>query len=320
MSNAREGKMKLSIIIPIFNEEENILKLYDSILDAVNKLKVQYELIFINDGSRDASEEILNKVAENNISVKVINFRKNFGQTAAMMAGINYASGDILIPMDGDLQNDPSDISALISKLQEGYDVVSGWRANRQDKYIRVLPSRIANYVISKISGVNLHDYGCTLKAYRADVIKNVRLYGEMHRFIPIYAAWQGGLVTEIVVKHHPRIHGVSKYGMNRIIKVLLDLIVVKFMADYSTKPIYIFGGFGFFCLFLSMLAGSISIYLKIFSSISFISTPLPLLAVLLFISGMTSTLMGLLAEIIMRTYHESQSKSVYIIKSGINI
>jgi glycosyltransferase involved in cell wall biosynthesis len=280
---------------------------------------IPFEIIFVNDGSSDRSEEFLLKISQQDQAVKVINFKKNFGQTAAMMAGIDYASGDILIPMDGDLQNDPNDIAKLLTKIDEGFDVVSGWRRNRQDDFIRVLPSQIANYFISKISGVPLHDYGCTLKAYKADIIKDVRLYGEMHRFIPIYASWQGGKVTEIEVNHHPRIHGVSKYGMGRIVKVILDLIVVKFMADYSTKPIYIFGGFGLACLMGSFLAILVALYLKFFSGVSLIQTPLPLLTVLLFITAITAILMGLLAEIIMRTYHESQDKRVYLIKNISN-
>lgn len=309
----------ISIIIPIYNEEKNLELLYVSLEKTINGLGLQAEFILINDGSEDNSEEVLSKIALEDKRVKVINFKKNFGQTAALMAGIQAAKGDILIPMDGDLQNDPADISRLLSKLDEGFDVVSGWRKNRQDDFIRVLPSKIANYLISKISGVPLHDYGCSLKAYRRDVIKDIQLYGEMHRFIPIYASWQGGRITEMEVNHHPRIHGSSKYGMNRIVKVVLDLIVVKFMADYANKPIYVFGGFGLLCLVGSFLSIFLAIIFKYFQGVSLIQTPLPLLSALLFMTGITSILMGLMAEIIMRTYHESQRKPVYLIKNSLN-
>jgi glycosyltransferase involved in cell wall biosynthesis len=238
-----------------------------------------------------------------------------------MMAGIDFASGDVIIGLDGDLQNDPADIPRLLEKLAEGYDVVSGWRRNRKDTALRRnLPSRIANWLISGISGVKLHDYGCTLKAYRKDTMKGVRLYGEMHRFIPIYAAWQGGKVTEIPVNHLPRIHGDSKYGLERIVKVVLDLMVVKFLASYATKPIYVFGGFGLLSIAVSFASVVWALYLKFFESKSFISTPVPLLAVLAFITGVMSILMGLIAEIIMRTYYESQGKSVYLVKDTINL
>jgi glycosyltransferase involved in cell wall biosynthesis len=250
-----------------------------------------------------------------------VNFRRNFGQTAAMMAGIDFASGDIIVALDGDLQNDPADIPKLLDKLAEGYDVVSGWRVNRKDAAIkRNLTSRMANRLISTISGIHLHDYGCSLKAYRKHVVKGVKLYGEMHRFIPIYASWQGGKVAEIPVDHHPRTHGSSKYGMERVIKVLLDLMVVKFLATYANKPIYVFGGFGLFSIALSFLAGLWALYLKFFEQKSFISTPLPLLVVLAFITGIMSMLMGLIAEIIMRTYYESQGKTIYLVKDTINV
>jgi glycosyltransferase involved in cell wall biosynthesis len=311
--------MKISIIIPIYNEAPNINLLADSILAAMNSLGHSYEVIFINDGSSDSTETVLSELTSTNKSIKSITFKKNFGQTAAMMAGIDHSTGEIIIPIDGDLQNDPRDIELLLNKLGEGYDVASGWRKNRKDSGWRNVPSRIANKLISWISGIHLHDYGCTLKAYRRDVIENVRLYGEMHRFIPIYSAWQGGRVAEVVVSHHPRIYGKSKYGMNRIVKVLLDLIVIKFLIDYSTKPIYVFGTFGFFNFFLSIGAGIFAFYLKIFKNESFISTPLPLFVALTFLTGILSILLGLVAEISMRTYHESQGKPVYIIRNKSN-
>jgi glycosyltransferase involved in cell wall biosynthesis len=237
------------------------------------------------------------------------------------MAGIHYASGEIIVPMDGDLQNDPADIAKLLAKLDEGYDVVSGWRQGRKDHALRRnLLSRIANVLISRISGVHLHDYGCSLKAYRKDVVKGVKLYGEMHRFIPIYASWEGGKVAEVAVSHHPRIHGESNYGVDRVLKVVLDLIVVQFLARYASRPIYVFGGCGIAALGLAFVAGLWAVYLKIFQATSFIQTPLPLLVVMLVVTGGMSILMGLLAEIIMRTYYESQGKAVYVVKSTSNL
>lgn len=311
----------LSIIIPIYNEAENLPVLYEKITATMAQIARPYEVVLVNDGSADGSAAVLEDLARRDPRLKVVNFRRNFGQTAAMMAGIDYATGDTIIPMDADLQNDPADIVHLLAKLDEGYDVVSGWRKDRQDHAVkRNLPSRMANALISKISGIHLHDYGCSLKAYRRDVIKGVRLYGEMHRFIPIYASWQGAKVTEIPVTHHPRLHGKSKYGLERVFKVLLDLIVVKFLSSYANKPIYLFGGVGFFALFLAGLAGIWAVYLKLFRDVSFIETPLPLLVVMMGLTGVTSILMGLLAELIMRTYYESQSKQVYLVGKTLNI
>lgn len=318
--NIRISPDMLSITIPVFNEYKNIQPLYIKLVASLDKIGMPYEIIFINDGSSDGTEDELKNLAQSDERIKVITFRRNFGQTAAMMAGIDYASGSIIVPMDGDLQNDPSDIVRLIDKLNEGYDVVSGWRKDRKDNNLkRNIPSKMANNLISRISGVYLHDYGCSLKAYRKEVVKDIKLYGEMHRFIPIYAFWEGGKVTEISVTHHARTHGISKYGMERVFKVLLDLIVVKFLAKYANRPIYVFGGFGFIALFLSSLVSVSAIYLKLVHHVSFILTPLPLLAVTLFISGGMSILMGLLAEMVMRTYYESQGKSVYVVKDTLN-
>ena len=311
----------LSIVVPVFNEQDNVFPLFDQLRGALAKVNDGFEVVFVDDGSTDQTEANLKKVAEADNRFKIVSFRRNFGQTAAMMAGIDYAAGDILIPLDGDLQNDPADIPRLLDKLAEGYDVVSGWRQERKDASLRRnLPSRIANRLISRMSGVELHDYGCTLKAYRRQVVKGVRLYGEMHRFIPIYASWEGGRVTEIPVNHFPRIHGHSKYGLERIVKVLLDLLLVKFLSKYATKPIYVFGGFGLIGIAISFLAGLYALYLKFFAGISFISTPLPLLVVLTFVTGIMSILMGLIAEIIMRTYYESQGKQVYLVRETVNI
>ena len=253
--------MQLSIIIPVYNEEDNILPLFSAVSDVVRKNNYSAEIIFIDDGSSDRTVERIKSLQD----AKLIRFRKNFGQTAAMSAGIDFASGDVIIPMDGDLQNDPNDIPKLLEKLNEGYDVVSGWRKDRKDNPIkRNLPSRIANGLISSISGVHLHDYGCSLKAYRRDVIKDIKLYGEMHRFIPVYANWMGGKVTEVPVTHHPRIHGVSKYGINRTFKVVLDLIVIKFLQKYAQKSIHVFGGLGLLSFFFSFISAAVMFYYKI--------------------------------------------------------
>lgn len=305
----------LSIIIPLYNEEDNIEPLYAKLDTVLGSLGHPYEVILVNDGSTDDTRSRIDAVATRDERVRVVHLRRNFGQTPAMMAGIDAARGDILIPMDGDLQNDPADIPKLLAKLDEGFDVVSGWRKDRKDNPIkRNLPSRMANALISFISGVHLHDYGCSLKAYRRDIIKGVKLYGEMHRFIPIHAAWQGARVTEVSVTHHPRIHGASKYGIERTLKVILDLMTVKFLDKYAQKPMYLFGGFGLGSIALSMLFFVFMLYCKIFLNKSFIETPLPLAVVMFMLIGIVAVFMGLIAEILMRTYHESQDKPTYIV------
>lgn len=310
----------LSIIIPVFNEAENLPVLHENLEAVLNALGREYEVILVNDGSTDDSSAVLTALTIQNPRFKVVSFVRNFGQTAAMMAGIDHSQGDIIIPMDADLQNDPEDIPRLLAKLDEGYDVCSGWRQDRQDHAIkRNLPSRFANKLISTISGVRLHDYGCSLKAYRRKVIKDVKLYGEMHRFIPIYANWMGARVTEIPVKHHPRLHGESNYGLNRTYKVILDLIVIQFMARYMQKPIHFFGGFGLINLALSFLTFGWMLSLKLFWDTSFSITPLPMLIILFFLIGLQSIFFGLLAEIQMRTYYESQNKDAYQIEEKIN-
>lgn len=310
----------LSIIIPVYNEAENLPILRDQLEAVLDELGKDYEVILVNDGSTDDSPAVLASLAEQNSRFKVISFIRNFGQTAAMMAGINYSQGEIIIPMDADLQNDPADIPRLLEKLDEGFEVCSGWRQDRKDDSIRRnLPSRIANKLISSISGVHLHDYGCSLKAYRRKVIKGVKLYGEMHRFIPIYASWMGGRVTEIPVTHHPRIHGESNYGLNRTFKVILDLIVIQFMSLYMQKPIHFFGGFGLINLALSFLTFGWMLSLKLFWDTSFSVTPLPMLIILFFMIGLQSIFFGLLAEMQMRTYYESQNKDSYQIEDKIN-
>jgi len=310
----------LSVVIPLYNEERNVRPLFDHLIPALEALPNPFEVIVVDDGSTDLTAAALREVAVLDDRIRVISFRRNYGQTAAMMAAIDHAEGQVIVPMDGDLQNDPADIARLLEKLDEGYDVVSGWRQDRQDHRVRRnFTSRVANALISRISGVHLHDYGCSLKAYRRDVLKDVRLYGEMHRFVPIYATWSGARVAEIPVRHHARQHGESKYGLSRIFKVLLDLIVVEFLARYASKPIYVFGGFGLLCLLLSVLTGSYAVYIKLFEGRSFIVTPLPLLSAMGFITGVMSILMGLLAELIMRTYYESQRKAPYLIRDTVN-
>jgi glycosyltransferase involved in cell wall biosynthesis len=263
----------------------------------------------------------LDELSDADKRIKVIHFRKNFGQTAAIMAGIDASSGSIIITMDGDLQNDPKDIKNLLSKLNEGYDVCSGWRKDRKDNPLkRNLPSKLANWFISKVSGVHLNDYGCTLKAYKRHVIENVKLYGEMHRFIPIYAVWQGAKITEIPVQHHPRIHGKSKYGSERVIKVVLDLLVIKFLEKYAKSPIYIFGGSGVLMFLSSFFFFCLMIYYKIAGLKDFLQTPLPQLVTFLGLMGSMSILMGFIAEILMRTYYESQNKSIYLVKYKRNL
>jgi glycosyltransferase involved in cell wall biosynthesis len=311
----------LSVCVPIYNEEESIPVLYEKVKEVLCKLNQDWEIILINDGSIDGSAAILDRLAQKDSRVKVVHFRRNYGQTAAMMAGIDYASGDVIIPIDADLQNDPEDIPKLLAKLDEGYDICSGWRKNRKDNgFRRNLPSHIANWIISKISGVQLHDYGCSLKAYKKDVIKGIKLYGEMHRFIPIYASWYGAKVTEIPVTHHSRKFGQSKYGLERVVKVILDLAVVKFLDRYAQKPMYIFGGIGMLSLLLSLLAAIWALYLKFFDNTTLVQTPLPLMFVFTALTGVICLLMGLLAELIMRTYHESQQKDVYLVKETRNL
>ncbi len=310
---------ELSLFLPVLNEEENLRPMHAKIREALSELGKTAEVIYVDDGSTDSSLKILREIAAEDARVRVISLRRNYGQTAAMSAGIHAAKGEILIPMDADLQNDPKDIARLLDKLNEGYDVVSGWRKNRQDKMLsRKLPSKIANKIISWIGGVPLHDYGCSLKAYRRDVLQDVKLYGEMHRFIPIYASWAGARVTEIPVDHHARTMGKSKYGISRTVKVVFDLMTIKFMASYQTKPIYVFGTFGLIAFLLSIIAGLWAFYLKFIGGVSFILTPLPIIAIVLLAISVQFFLMGLLAEMLVRTYHESQDKTIYAVREKI--
>jgi glycosyltransferase involved in cell wall biosynthesis len=318
----------VSVVIPFFNEEENVAPLLEELYGKLKSLGRPFEVIGVDDGSSDGTFARLGAFAARERTLRCIRFRRNFGQTAAMSAGIEVARGSVIVPMDGDLQNDPADIAGLLSTLDGPsstpasgrYDVVSGWRKNRKDKeFGRKLPSRLANRLISAISGVSLHDYGCSLKAYRREVLQDVKLYGEMHRFIPIYASWHGARVTEMVVNHRMRHAGHSKYGLSRTGKVILDLLVVKFLVSYTTKPIYLFGGFGLLSLLASFAAFLASLAYKLFGSKDLVQTPLPLLGVLFALVGILSLLMGLLAELLVRTYYESQGKRPYVIAEEVN-
>ena len=310
-----------SIIIPVYNEAECLIDLSQSVRRQLTELGRSWEIIFINDGSTDGSGEILDSLADQDRRIRVIHFKRNSGQTAAMMAGFDFAQGDVIIPMDGDGQNDPADIPKMLNVIEQGFDVVSGWRKDRQDNVIqRNLPSILANRLISAVSGVRLHDFGCSLKAYKRQVVDGIRLYGEMHRFLPIYASWHGAKITELVVNHYPRRTGESKYGFDRVFKVLLDLLVVMFLDRVASKPMYLFGGCGVFSLFVSVCAFLWMLYLKFFHNIAFIITPLPLLIVMTFMIAMMCILLGLLAEMITRTFYESQGKSIYNIRETKNI
>ncbi len=312
---------EISIVIPVFNEAENIPVLHAEIAEAMAKLGKTYETIFVNDGSRDATPEILENIAAADRRVKVIRFGRNFGQTAAMSAGFHYSSGKVVIPFDGDLQNDPADIPEILKVLDQGYDVVSCWRKKRKDRWLtRRLPSIIANKIISLVSGVELHDYGCTLKAYRSSILQHIHLYGEMHRFIPVYAYWAGARVTEIKVNHRPRKFGKSNYGLLRTVKVLLDLITVRFLGSYSTKPMYLFGGMGGFLCGGGVFFALITLYQKIAQEVKAHRNPLLLLAVFLFILGIQFILIGLVAELLIRIYHESQGKPTYVVRETLNL
>jgi glycosyltransferase involved in cell wall biosynthesis len=310
----------LSVIIPIYNEEDSIEALCAQLFLILEPLALPFEVIAVNDGSKDRSLPRLLAEAGRRNALKIINLRRNYGQTAAIMAGIDHASGEIIVTIDADLQNDPEDIPLLLAKLDEGYDVVSGWRKDRKDAAIRRnLVSMMANRLISWISGVKLKDYGCTLKAYRRAVLQGMRLYGEMHRFIPIYASWMGAKIVELPVQHHQRKFGRSKYGLERIVKVLLDLIVVKFLDRHFIKPIYVFGGFGVVSLVAGFLSFAYMLWLKLVEGYSMILTPLPLVSAMTFLVGILSILMGLLAEMVVRTYFESQQRTAYFVRELIN-
>lgn len=312
--------MDLSIVVPIYFEEANIRPLYTAITAALDPTQLVYEIICVDDGSGDNSFSILKELAATDSRLRVIRFRRNFGQTAAMAAGFEAARGAVIVPMDGDLQNDPADIPLLLEKIREGYDVVSGWRKDRQDTFLsRTLPSRIANGLISRLTDVHLHDYGCTLKAYRREVLDGIGLYGEMHRFVPALASRIGAKVAELPVRHHPRLYGTSKYGISRTMRVVLDLLTVKFLLSYATKPIQLFGKWGIYSMLLACATGSGTIYMKLFANTSMNRNPLLILTAFLLFMGVQFITLGLLGELNARTYYESQGKPIYSIRERLN-
>jgi glycosyltransferase involved in cell wall biosynthesis len=311
---------ELSVVIPVHDEAANVTPLHDALTRSLGELGRSYEIIVVDDGSRDDTYGRLVEHAAADPSLKLIRLRRNYGQTAAMAAGFDHALGGVIIPMDGDLQNDPADIGRLLDKIDEGYDVVSGWRRERQDNLLRRIPSRIANWLIGRVTGVRLHDYGCTLKAYRAEIVRETRLYGEMHRFLPALAHQAGARITEIPVRHHPRTSGRSKYGLGRTAKVLLDLLTVKFMSVWSTKPSYVFGGSGAILCGLGSLFVVWTAYQRLFNGVYVYRQPSLIVGVFLFGIGFNLILLGLLAELIVRTYHESQSKPVYLVRERQNL
>ncbi len=318
-STAQGQTPVISVVVPLLNEQDNLTELYLQITNALHAGPA-YEVIFVDDGSTDSSFEILTDLHQRDARLRVIRFRKNFGQTAAMSAGFTHARGQIIIPLDADLQNDPADIPKMVDKLNEGYDVVSGWRKKRHDHAMtRLLPSRIANWIIARTTGVGIHDFGCTLKAYRREVLAETRLYGEMHRFIPALASWAGANITEMVVNHRPRSAGVAKYGLGRTFKVVLDLLTVKFLGTFSTKPIYVFGGLGGFCGLMAFFSGLILVYQKWALGRSMNRNALFYLTVLMITTSVQFILMGLLAELLVRTYHESQNRPTYVIKEVLD-
>jgi len=306
---------EVSVVVPLLNEQDNIGPLYEQITQTLTDV-YDYEIIFIDDGSSDNSFDILAELQKTDAGMRVICFRKNFGQTAALSAGFAHARGKVIVAIDADLQNDPADIPEMLAKLDEGFDVVSGWRKKRHDNAVtRLLPSKIANWLISRITGVKLHDYGCTLKVYRREVLAETKLYGEMHRFIPALASWSGARIAEMVVNHRPRTAGAAKYGLGRTLKVILDLITVKFLGSFSTKPIYIFGGLGLISGLGAIASGLVVIYQKFAYEFSMNRNPLLVLTALLIATTIQFILMGLLAELLVRTYHESQNRPTYVIK-----
>jgi glycosyltransferase involved in cell wall biosynthesis len=311
-----KDEIAVSVVIPLLNEEDSLERLYSQLQPVLETLNKSYEIIFIDDGSSDGSYRVLKQLHEHDPHVRVIRFRRNFGQSAAFAAGFDFARGDVIITMDADLQNDPADIPRLLEKVNEGYDVVSGWRLHRQDKMMtRKIPSKVANVLIGKVTGVRLHDYGCSLKAYRYDVVKNIKLYGEMHRFIPALASWMGIQVAEIPVNHHARQFGKSKYGLGRIIRVILDLLTVKFLLNYATRPAQIFGLLGFLALMFGTLVGLYLAFIKIVLNESIGNRPLLLLAVLAIVFGVQLITTGLIGELLVRTYYEAQNKPIYMVK-----
>jgi len=317
---SRDPGVAVSIVVPVYNEAESLPTLHAEVAAVMERLGRPWEIICVDDGSTDDSFRVLEGLAERDPHVVAVQLRRNFGQTAAIAAALNYARGDTIVPMDADLQNDPADIPRLLEKLDEGYDVVSGWRRDRTDPFLsRRLPSILANVTISSVLGLRLHDYGCTLKAYRREVLDHVQLYGEMHRLIPAYAASIGARITELPINHRPRRFGRSKYGIVRTLKVLLDLLTVRFLSGYLTKPIYVFGGSGFAVAAVGIVVTIIVAVQKLAYGVWVHQNPLAWIAGFCFVSALQLILMGLLAELIVRTYHESQAKPIYVVRRVVN-
>jgi glycosyltransferase involved in cell wall biosynthesis len=311
--------LKISVILPVLNEEDNLVEMNAEITGVVEALDHDYEIIYVDDGSTDRSFEILRSLRDDNPRIKIIQFRRNFGQTAGLAAGFDHASGDVIVTMDADRQNDPNDIPMLLEKIKEGYDLVSGWRFDRQDAWLsRKLPSKIANSLISRITGVNLHDYGCSLKAFRKNVIENLRLYGEMHRFIPAIASWMGVRIAEVKVNHRARVAGTSKYGISRTFRVILDLITVKFLLQYSARPIHFFGGIGIASGVGGFLIALVMTIQRYFFDVPMSDRPLLMLAVMMIFIGLQFVTFGLLGELMTRTYHEAQGKPIYVVRQTL--
>jgi len=311
----------ISVVIPLYNEEESVPQLYEELTAALEATGHPYEIIVVDDGSSDSSFDHLQRLHEFDPRLKVIRFRRNFGQTAAFAAGFDAAQGDVIVTLDADLQNDPADIPRLLTKANEGYDVVSGWRVKRRDPFHRRLPSQIANWLISRVTGVRLHDYGCSLKVYRREVVKNIRLYGELHRFIPAIASWMGVSIAEMPVNHRPRSFGRSKYGtVTRTVKVFLDLLTVRFLLSYATRPIHVFGGLGLLAVGAGSALGLYLTYVKLVLKEDIGNRPLLTLAVLMMIVGVQMISMGLLGELVVRTYHESQDKPIYVVREKLGL
>lgn len=307
--------MDLSVVIPVYNEELCLPELQERLAEALRPLHKSYECLYVNDGSTDSSLRVLKELKNRYPEIKIISFKRNFGQTAALSAGFHYSQGKIIVTLDADLQNDPADIPMMLAKLNEGYDLVSGWRSKRQDNWLRRFPSQLANGLISKVTGVKLHDSGCTLKAYRREAVEDLHLYGQMHRFIPALASWAGVSVVEVPVQHHPRTKGKSKYGISRTFRVLLDLITVKFLLSYSSSPIQIFGRMGLLSSFCGILFFIAAVILKFTQHRTLTGNPLFYLFIFTELVAIQFVLNGLLGEISIRTYHESQNKKTYVVK-----
>jgi glycosyltransferase involved in cell wall biosynthesis len=315
----RPVQFKVSVVVPIYNEVESIPRLVEAIATAMQASRIAYETICVDDGSKDGSPELLKQLAQDRTDLRAVLLRRNYGQTAAMAAGFHHAMGQVIVTLDGDLQNDPADIPNLLAKLDEGYDMVSGWRKQRQDDmFTRLIPSKIANWLIGKVTGVNIHDYGCSLKAYRSELVMDMNLYGELHRFLPALAYIEGAKITEMPVIHHARQFGRSKYGLGRTFRVLMDLFTIFFMKKFLTRPMHVFGMFGLLAIVLGLGLGAYLTFLKLGLGEDIGSRPLLILAVVLFLTGVQLFSFGLLGELLMRTYHESQNRPIYRVREVV--